>query len=133
MLLIWRRSARFAFAFAALLALPSVAPCAVATVRPPSTRTDNVKDVLHGVEIVDPYRWLEDKDSPETRAWIDAQNQFTDSQLEAQPGREAIRKRLEHLLKVGQRTVPFERGGTYFYTKRRADQDLPVIVMRPAR
>jgi len=128
--MIRRRSARFAFAFAALLALPSAALCAVATVRPPVTRTDNVKEVLHGVEIVDPYRWLEDKNSPETRAWIDAQNQLTDSQLEAQPGRDATRKRLEQLLKVDQVTVPFERGGRTFYTKRRADQDLPVIVMR---
>jgi prolyl oligopeptidase len=41
---------------------------------PPSTRRDDVREVLHGVELVDPYRWLEDDKSPETRAWIDAQN-----------------------------------------------------------
>ena len=41
---------------------------------PPPTRRDDVREVLHGVEIVDPYRWLEDGSSPETRAWIDAQN-----------------------------------------------------------
>jgi prolyl oligopeptidase len=40
--------------------------------QPPPTRRDNVREVLHGVEIVDPYRWLEDDESPETRAWIDA-------------------------------------------------------------
>jgi protease II len=49
---------------------------------PPKTRTDDVKEVLHGTEIVDPYRWLEDQKSPETRAWIDAQNAYTRSLLD---------------------------------------------------
>ena len=44
---------------------------------PPETRRDNTREVLHGVEIADPYRWLEDQESPETRAWIDAQNEYT--------------------------------------------------------
>jgi len=54
------------------------------TKAPPPTRTDNVKEVLHGVEIVDPYRWLEDQSSPETRAWIDAQNSYTKPFLEVE-------------------------------------------------
>ncbi len=124
------RRACLALVLAASIAFPRLAPCADTTARPPATRADSVREVLHGVEIVDPYRWLEDKNSPETRAWIDAQNAYTDSQLGAQPGRDAIRKRLEQLLKVDQVTVPYDRGGRYFYTKRRADQDLPVIVMR---
>ena len=128
--MIRRRFARSAFALAALLAFPRLAPCADAIARPPATRADSVKEVLHGVEIADPYRWLEDKNGPETRAWIDAQNAYTESQLGVRPGRDSIRKRLEQLLKVDQVTVPFERAGRYFYTRRRADQDLPVIVMR---
>ena len=47
------------------------------TPKPPATRQDSVREVIHGVEIVDPYRWLEDQESPETRAWIDAQNTYT--------------------------------------------------------
>ena len=128
--MIRRRFARLAFALAALLASPRLAPCADAIAAPPATRADSVREMLHGVEIVDPYRWLEDKSSPATRAWIGAQNAYTDGQLGARPGRDATRKRLEQLLKVDQVTVPFERGGRYIYTKRRADQDLPVIVMR---
>ncbi|HKY06074.1 MAG TPA: S9 family peptidase, partial [Blastocatellia bacterium] len=70
------------------------------TKAPPRTRVDNVKETLHGVTITDPYRWLEDKDSPETRAWLKEQNEYTDSLLGALPGREAIRKRLTELLKI---------------------------------
>ena len=41
---------------------------------PPETKVDSVKETIHGVEIADPYRWLENQDSPDTRAWIGAQN-----------------------------------------------------------
>src|SRR5438445_12572555 len=57
---------------------------------PPPTRQDNVREVLHGVEIVDPYRWLEDQASPETRAWIEAQNRYTLGVLDGTPWRGAI-------------------------------------------
>src|SRR6266545_2887106 len=128
--MIRRNPARWALAVAALLASPLVATGGTTIARPPATRADSVREVLHGVEIVDPYRWLEDKDSPETRAWIDAQNRFTDSLLSLQPGRAAIRRRLEQLLKVDQVTVPYQRGGSTFFTKRGADQDLAMLCMR---
>ena len=110
--MIRRRFARLAFALAVLLASPRLAPCAEAIAPPPATRADSVREMLHGVEIVDPYRWLEDKSSPATRAWIGAQNAYTDGQLGARPGRDATRKRLEQLLKVDQVTVPFELTAT---------------------
>lgn len=97
---------------------------------PPPTRTDNVKDVLHGVEVVDPYRWLEDQNSPETRAWIDAQNKYSDAVVGDPPVRQAIVHRLGELLKVDSFFLPTERGGKYFYMHRRADQDLSVLYMR---
>jgi prolyl oligopeptidase len=112
-----------------LLAAPAIFG-ATRTPRPPATRTDGVKEVLHGVEIVDPYRWLEDKNSPETRAWLDKQIAYTNSMLGALPGREGLHARVEKLLKVDSRTVPFERGGRYFFTRRLASQDLPVLAMR---
>ena len=49
------------------------------------TRTDNVAETLHGITLNDPYRWLEDQDSPDTRAWIKAQNEYSASVLGALP------------------------------------------------
>lgn len=99
-------------------------------VGPPATRTDNVTETLHGAKIVDPYRWLEDQDSPDTRAWLTAQNEYTQSLLGKLPGREALSRRLGQLLKIDLITTPFQRNGRYFFTKRLATQDLPVICMR---
>ena len=61
---------------------------------PPVTRVDDVKETIHGVVVSDPYRWLEDQNSAETRAWIDAENACTQAVLTTLPGREAIAKRL---------------------------------------
>jgi prolyl oligopeptidase len=85
---------------------------------------------MHGVEIEDPYRWLEDKDAPETREWIDAQNEYTDSFLKNFDGREAIEKRLTELFKIDIIGTPTPRQGRYFLSKRMKDQDLFVIYMR---
>jgi prolyl oligopeptidase len=98
--------------------------------KPPETRTDDVVEVIHGVKVADPYRWLEDQQSPETRAWIDAQNEYTHSFIDKLPYRDAISKRLGELMKIDQVSRPFERGGRYFLSKRAADQDLWVIYMR---
>ena len=114
----------------AALAAPDRGARQASSAAPPPTRTDNVREVLHGVEMVDPYRWLEDQNSPETRAWIDAQNRYTRSVLDSIPGRERLSKRIAKLLKVDSVSEPVERKGKYFFTKRLAEQDLPVIVMR---
>jgi prolyl oligopeptidase len=99
--------------------------------KPPVTRQDNVRDVLHGVEIVDPYRWLEDQQSPETRAWIDAQNAYTQSLLGDRPEREPIRRRLTELMRIDRTGAPTdERNGAYFFFKQRADQELSVLYRR---
>ena len=63
---------------------------------PPAAQTDH-RDVLHGVEVPDPYRWLEDLDSEQTRAWIEAQNRLTAEYLAQIPEREPIRERLTEL------------------------------------
>src|SRR5579863_6513120 len=61
---------------------------------PPVTRRDDVTDDYHGVRVSDPYRWLEDQDSPETRAWIKAQDDYTRRILDELSGRQAIHDRL---------------------------------------
>jgi prolyl oligopeptidase len=97
---------------------------------PPPTRVDNVAETLHGVTIADPYRWLEDQNSPETRAWINAQNEYTASILGSLPFRNQIRDRLTQLLKVDTINTPIARGGRYFISKRRADQNQSVVYVR---
>lgn len=115
---------------AALLASCTEETVTVEVGAPPVTMKGDVVDVLHGVEIADPYRWLEDQESEETRAWIDEQNKFTDSVLEQLPGRDEMTELFTKLAKIDTITTPFETGGRYFYNKRLADQDLNVIYMR---
>jgi prolyl oligopeptidase len=107
-------------------------PAAAAEValRPPATRVQTVNDTLHGVVVPDPYRWLEAKDSPETRAWIAEQNAYTDALLGQLPGRAAIADRLAQFLKVEMQGSPTERGGRYFYSRRHADQEQSVLYVR---
>jgi len=97
---------------------------------PPPTHRDEVKEVLHGVEIADPYRWLENQKSPETRAWIEAENAYTRSRLRSLPGREQIAQQLSALMKIETISTPIERNGRYFFSKRLAGQDLFVIYVR---
>src|ERR1044071_10268606 len=98
--------------------------------KPPQSRVDNFREVIHNVEIVDPYRWLEDQESAETRAWIDAQNKYTHSLLDGLPARPLIQKRLSELLRIDTVSTPFENGGRYFLFKKRADDDLSILYLR---
>jgi prolyl oligopeptidase len=97
---------------------------------PPPTRKDGTVETIHGVPVPDPYRWLEDQNSAETRSWIDAQDRCTDAALDSEPGRAQITKRLTELMKVDSFGPPIERNGSYFFRKRRSDQDLFVIYKR---
>ena len=94
--------------------------------RPP-TRVEPVTELLHGVPVTDPYRWLEgdlsDPDRPGTvtaavAAWTDAQNAHTRAVLDRLPGRAELEARLRPLLEVGTVTRPTVRGGRYFFSKR---------------
>ncbi|MBL7137087.1 MAG: S9 family peptidase [Candidatus Marinimicrobia bacterium] len=100
------------------------------TQKPPETRKDNIKEIIHEVEIVDPYQWLENQESSETRAWIDAQNEYTQLIIGNLKGREVLEKRLTELMRVDVINIPQAVNGRYFFTKRLADQDLFVIYMR---
>jgi len=97
---------------------------------PPATPRGDVVDDMHGVRVPDPYRWLEDQNSPETRAWIERENAYTRSILDRLPGREHLSQRLGELMKIDNIQVPTERHGRYFFEERQAGQDLFVIHMR---
>ena len=97
---------------------------------PPPTEVREVVDTLHGVDVPDPYRWLEDQEAPETRAWIDAQNAYTDRVLNALPGRAELRALAASVLERETIGLPYERGGRYFHTRRGADRELAVLYVR---
>lgn len=118
------------FLLAVVLTQPGFVVSAQEHKAPPATRVDNVTETLHGVTITDPYRWLEDQDSPDTRAWIKSQNHYSASVLGTLPFRNRIRERLTQLLKIDTISAPFARGGRYFLSKRRADQNQSVIYVR---
>ena len=96
----------------------------------PATPTRPVEDVLHGERISDPYRWLEDGQSPETQQWTEQQNAFTEAYLAGFSGRERIRARLEQLLAIGVLTAPTPARGHYFYQRREGKQNQPVLYWR---
>ena len=97
---------------------------------PPTARIDSVKDTYGATVVPDPYRWLEDQNSPETRAWIDAEQKCTAAALSSFPGRAQLSKRLSDLLHTDSFEPPIERGGRYFYRKHPADQDLSLLYIR---
>lgn len=82
----------------------------------PSTNTVDVSDTYHGISVADPYRWLEDTESDQTRQWIEAENKVTQDYLQALPGREDMRERLEKLWNYERYGIPTRRGDRYFYS-----------------
>jgi prolyl oligopeptidase len=100
-----------------------------------TTRKDPLVDVLHGVRVPDPYRWLEDGESPEVRAWDEAQNARTRAWLEPLAGQEALRARARELLSVGYTGAPSARktaggGWRYFHVRREGAQEQAALYVR---
>ncbi len=96
----------------------------------PQTRRAEIKEVVHGVEVSDPYRWLEDAGDAEVKAWMSAQDAATDAALKALPTREALIKRYTELYYIDAVTAPRHRNGRYFYAKRQAGQEKYVYYWR---
>ena len=97
----------------------------------PTTRTSEQVDNYHGMKIADPYRWLEDDNSAETKAWVEAQNKVTFGYLEQIPQRAAIKARLTELWNYERYGVPYKRGGRYFFTKNDGLQNQSVLYSMP--
>jgi prolyl oligopeptidase len=100
---------------------------------PPHTPVESVTEILHGVPVTDPYRWLEDQGSSRTRAWIRAQTQFARSYLDAIPGRDRIRARIHELLDVETCDSLHKVGNRYFFRKRLPGREQPSILFRDGR
>jgi prolyl oligopeptidase len=93
---------------------------------PEYPRLDQI-DEIHGVKVPDPYRWLEDIDSPQTRQWIESQNYITFSYLEKIPARDKILQRIAELWNYEKYGVPFKRGNRYFFTRNDGLQNQNVL------
>jgi prolyl oligopeptidase len=108
-------------------ALAQTCPAPGATLNYPITRTVDQQDNYHGTTIADPYRWLEDANSDETHAWVEAQNKLTQGYLSQIPGRDAIKSRLTKLWNFERFSVPFKEGGRYFYSRNDGLQNQSVL------
>ncbi len=97
---------------------------------PPPTEADPVTETVHGTTLTDPYRWLEDAKSPETRAWISQQMKYTEQYLSQVKIRPEIVKELARLERVESYSLPIERGGNYFFKKRLAAENQGSIYVR---
>ena len=97
---------------------------------PPKANVVVVTDDLHGHKISDPYRWMENADSPETQAYVRAQLAYARSLLDPLPGRDKIHARLTQLLSIGAVGTPQVGGAWYFYTRREGMQNQPVLYVR---
>lgn len=97
---------------------------------PPYSAVEPVTEILHGVSVTDPYRWLEDQESLQTRAWIQEQTGYARAYLESIPGRERIRERIREFLAVETYDSLQIAGDRYFFRKRLPEQEQPCIYMR---
>ena len=97
------------------------------TLQYPAARKSDVVDDYHGTRVADPYRWLEDPDSPESRVWIEAQNRLTAAYLAEIPARATIRERLTKLWNYPKYGAPFRKAGRYFFLKNDGLQNQSVL------
>ncbi|MEL6138853.1 MAG: prolyl oligopeptidase family serine peptidase [Cyanobacteria bacterium J06628_6] len=97
----------------------------------PNSRRDDQTDTYHGVQIADPYRWLEDPNAADTKAWVKAQNEVTFGYLGKIEQTEKIKTRLTELWNYERYSSPFKRGGRYFYYKNDGLQNQSVLYTQP--
>ena len=114
------------------LLLLGLAACGGDYPPPPETEQIPFTETLHGVEFEDPYRWLEDQDSPETRAFIDRQNEYAELIVGEPPERDWARRRLSELIDTPAVGSPNKAGEYELFTLRRTGEELTSIVRRPA-
>jgi prolyl oligopeptidase len=96
----------------------------------PVTRTVDHVDVYHGTRVPDPYRWLEDDNSPETKAWVEAQNKVTFGYLEKIPFRAQLSERLKQLYDYAKYSAPSRKGDYFFFRKNDGLQNQSVLYIQ---
>jgi prolyl oligopeptidase len=115
-------------AFASAQAPPASTNNGSSLAYPQPRRSDQVDD-YHGTKVADPYRWLEDTDSAETKAWVEAENKLTFGYLDQISYRKDIRERLTKLWNYERFTVPRQEGGRYFFQHNTGLQNQNVLLV----
>ena len=114
--------------FALLFPMLTLFSAAQTLTYPQARRSDQIDD-YHGTKVADPYRWLEDTDSAETHAWVEAENKLTFGYLEQIPYRQAIHDSLTKLWNYERFTTPSRHGGRYFFQHNTGLQQQNVLLV----
>jgi prolyl oligopeptidase len=93
----------------------------------PDAPRQDITDIIHGQPVPDPYRWLEDADSEQSRAWLEAEDELYRGYADRVPGRDRFAARLTELLSAGEVSPPSWRGDRQFYTRREPGQEHAVL------
>ena len=96
----------------------------------PETKKVDTTDTYFGVEVADPYRWLEDDNSEETKAWVIAQNEVTFNYLHEIPFRQKLIDRLTEIYNYERYSTPFKKGKKYFFFKNDGLQNQSVLYIQ---
>jgi prolyl oligopeptidase len=99
-------------------------------VGPPKAKVAPVEDTVQGHKIVDPYRYLENPNDPDTKLYVDQELAYTRTILDPLPGRDKINARLSQLLEIGTVGAPQMGGRYYFHTRREGNQNQPILYVR---
>ncbi len=126
---------RAPLALVALFMTPAVAHAAgadAAALAYPATERGSTVDPQFGVDVADPYRWLEDdvRVNPKVADWVSAQNKVTDAYLATLPGRDTFKKRMTELYNYERFGLPTKAGTRYFYTRNDGLQPQSVLYVR---
>jgi prolyl oligopeptidase len=97
---------------------------------PPKAKVAPVEDTVQGHKVIDPYRYLENPNDPETKLYVEQELAYTRSLLDPLPGRDKIKARLSQLLEIGTVGAPQMGGRYYFHTRREGNQNQPVLYVR---
>ena len=97
----------------------------------PITEKTDILENYHGIQVSDPYRWLEEPDSEKTQEWVKSQNEITFNYLAEISERETIKKRLTKIWDYEKYSVPFKQGDRYFYFKNDGLQNQSVLYTLP--
>ena len=117
----------FLFLFSLLLIIWS---CGQQRLDYPVAKKADVVDDYHGTKVADPYRWLEDADAEDTRAWVEAENKITFDFIRSSPAYEKTKQRLTRLWNYEKYSAPFKKGSRYFFSKNDGLQNQSVFYMQ---